>query len=47
MAPVYGGEGEFYTLIYVPDGGQFKWGEAENDWRQQAKQQPQAGGPNF
>jgi hypothetical protein len=33
MAPVYGGEGEFYTLIYVPDGGQFKWGEAENDWR--------------
>lgn len=33
MAPVYGGEGEFYTIIYVPDGGQFKWGEAENDWR--------------
>jgi len=33
LAPVYGGEGEFYTIIYVPDGGQFKWGEAENDWR--------------
>ncbi len=33
MAPVYGGQGEFYTIIYVPDGGQFKWGEAENDWR--------------
>ena len=33
MAPVYGGEGEFYTLVYIPDGGQFKWGEAENDWR--------------
>jgi len=33
MAPVYGAEGEFYTLIYVPDGGQFKWGEEQNDWR--------------
>lgn len=33
MAPVYGGDGEFYTLIYVPDGGQFKWGESEGDWR--------------
>ncbi len=33
MAPVYGGEGEFYTLIYMTDGGQFKWGEYEGDWR--------------
>ena len=33
MAPVYDGEGEFYTIIYVPDGGQFKWGEEKNDWR--------------
>lgn len=33
MAPVYGSAGEFYTIIYVPDGGTFKWGEAENDWR--------------
>lgn len=33
LAPVYGSEGEFYTIIYVPDGGMFKWGEAEMDWR--------------
>ncbi len=36
MAPVYSTTdhpGEFYTLIYVPDGGQFKWGEYEGDWR--------------
>lgn len=33
MAAVYGGQGEFYTIIYVPDNGEFKWGEAENDWR--------------
>ncbi len=33
MAPVYGAEGEFYTMIYVPDGGMFKWGEEKNDWR--------------
>lgn len=33
LAPVYGAEGEFYTIIYVPDGGTFKWGEAEMDWR--------------
>ncbi len=33
MGPVYGGEGEFYGIIYVPDGGMFKWGEEKNDWR--------------
>jgi hypothetical protein len=33
LAPVYGMAGEFYTIVYFPDGGQFKWGEAENDWR--------------
>jgi hypothetical protein len=33
MAPVYGGEGEFYTIVYFPDGAQFKWGESEGDWR--------------
>lgn len=33
LAPVYGMPGEFYTIIYVPDGGSFKWGEAEQDWR--------------
>lgn len=37
MGPVYGNEpqkmGDFYSIIYVPDGGMFKWGEAEGDWR--------------
>lgn len=33
LAPVYGSAGEFYTIIYVPEGGEFKWGEAEQDWR--------------
>ncbi len=33
LAPVYGSAGEFYTIVYFPDGGQFKWGEAEGDWR--------------
>lgn len=32
MAPVYGSEGQFYTLIYVPAGGMFKFGMKENDW---------------
>ncbi|MBQ7421744.1 MAG: SusF/SusE family outer membrane protein [Prevotella sp.] len=33
LAPVYGLSGEFYTMIYVPAGGEFKWGTANNDWR--------------
>lgn len=33
LAPVYGMDGEFYTLVYFPDGGAFKWGESEGDWR--------------
>lgn len=33
MAPVFGMAGEFYSIIYVPDGGAFKWGESEGDWR--------------
>ena len=33
LAPVYGMEGEFYTLFYAPDGGEIKWGEFEGDWR--------------
>lgn len=37
MAPVFGNEpatqGDFYSIIYVPDGGMFKWGESEGDWR--------------
>lgn len=32
MAPVYGAEGQFYTLIYVPAGGAFKFGMKEQDW---------------
>lgn len=32
MAPVYGATGQFYTLIYVPAGGAFKWGLKEEDW---------------
>ncbi len=34
MAGIYGTPGEFFTMVYAPaDGGQFKWGEAEGDWR--------------
>ena len=33
FAPVFGNAGEFYSIIYVPDGGSFKWGESEGDWR--------------
>lgn len=32
MAPVYGTAGMFYTVIYVPAKGQFKFGLKENDW---------------
>lgn len=33
VAPVYGMAGNYYTMVYVPDGGTFKWGTCENDWR--------------
>lgn len=33
VAPVYGMPGNFYTIIYVPAGGSFKWGAAKEDWR--------------
>ena len=33
VAPVYGMSGNYYTMVYVPDGGTFKWGTFENDWR--------------
>jgi len=33
MAPVYGMEGEFYTMIYCPADASFKWGTFINDWR--------------
>jgi len=32
-APVYGMAGQFYTVVYMPDGAQFKWGLFNNDWR--------------
>lgn len=30
---VYGLAGNYYTMVYVPAGGTFKWGTFENDWR--------------
>lgn len=33
VPPVYGLTGNYYTMIYVPDGGSFKWGTFEQDWR--------------
>lgn len=33
MAAVYGLEGQFYTMIYCPDGAEFKWGTYKNNWR--------------
>lgn len=33
LAPVYGMEGEFYTMIYCEANDMFKWGTYENDWR--------------
>lgn len=30
---VYGLTGNYYTIIYVPAGGSFKWGTFNNDWR--------------
>ena len=33
VAAVYGVPGQYYTVVYVPDGGSFKWGTSEGDWR--------------
>lgn len=33
MAPVYGLAGQFYTMVYFPAGGEFKWGTYNEDWR--------------
>lgn len=33
VAAVYGMPGQYYTIVYVPDGGAFKWGTEEGDWR--------------
>ena len=33
VPPVYGLAGNYYTMVYVPDGGAFKWGTYNNDWR--------------
>lgn len=33
LATVYGAANEFFTIAYFPAGGEFKWGEAEGDWR--------------
>ena len=33
VPPVYGLTGNYYTMIYVPAGGAFKWGTYNNDWR--------------
>lgn len=30
---VYGLEGQYYTMVYVPSGGMLKWGTFINDWR--------------
>lgn len=33
VPPVYGKDGNYYTMVYVPANGSFKWGTAVNDWR--------------
>ena len=33
LAPVFGMEGQFYTLAYMPAGAMFKWGLEQGDWR--------------
>ena len=33
LTPVFGLTGEFFTMIYVPAGGEFKWGLENEDWR--------------
>jgi hypothetical protein len=30
---VYGLKGNYYTMVFVPAGGSFKWGTFNNDWR--------------
>lgn len=32
MHTVYGMEGCFFDIAYIPDGGQFKWGTYEQEW---------------
>lgn len=31
--PVYGISAAYFTIVYVPDGGMFKWGTFKEDWR--------------
>ncbi len=33
MAPVYGVEGNFYTMVHLSANGEFKWGTYNGDWR--------------
>ena len=33
LTPVYGLSGEFFTMVYFPAGGEFKWGLENGDWR--------------
>jgi hypothetical protein len=33
MVPVYGVAGEFFTMVYMPANGEFKWGLENGDWR--------------
>lgn len=33
LAPVYDAEGQFYTMVYFPANGMFKWGLEQGDWR--------------
>ena len=33
VPPVYGMKGNYYTMVYIPAGGQFKWGTYNGDWR--------------
>ena len=33
MTPVFQAAGQFYTMVYIPAGGEFKFGLKENDWQ--------------
>ena len=33
LTPVFGLTGEFFTMVYFPAGGEFKWGLENGDWR--------------
>lgn len=33
VSPIFGLTGSYYTMIYVPAGGEFKWGTFNGDWR--------------